>query len=271
MSDGAASGEKLGLAFAQRLGVQDDGVDALSALRALPAERITGDLNMMTLVVAGAAALYPGPMVDGRVVAETPEALYRGGRQRAIPLIVGATTADLSLEFGSDKDARFAKFGDAEAEARRLYDPTGTTPMDGINRAIGSDQNMVEPARFVARAMAARGVPVFEYRFGYVADEKRTASPWGADHSSEVAYVFDRLGAVLDRVTPRDQSVATRLADYWANFARSGDPNGAGAPEWPRYDAETDRVMQVTTSGDFVAAPDPLRARLDFVQRVAEE
>lgn len=269
--DGAASGEALGLAFADRLGIHGEGADALSALRGLPADQITGDLNMMTLVVAGTAALYPGPMVDGRVVAETPETLYRQGRQRAVPLIVGATTADLSLEFGTDKDARFAKFGQAEAEARRLYDATGTTPMEGINRAIGGDQNMVEPARFIARSMASKGVPVFQYRFGYVAEEKRAASPWGADHSAEVAYVFDRLNAVLDRATGQDESVARRLADSWANFARSGDPNGGGALAWPRYDVETDRLMTVRTSGDFVAEPDPLRARLDFVQRVAEE
>jgi len=268
--EGAPSAEHLGVAFAQRLGVEGEGTEALAALRALPADRINGDLNMMTLVIAGAGALYPGPMVDGRVVMETPEAQYRGGRQRAVPVIVGATTADLSLEFGSDKDAAFAKFGADEAEARRLYDPAGDGAVEGINRAVGSDRNMVEPARFIARSFAAKGAPVFEYRFGYIADEKRPASPWGADHSSEVAYVFDQLGAVYDHPTAQDQAVATRLADYWANFARVGDPNGEGLPNWPRFDAVSDRLLSIEPSGDMVGEADPLKPRLDFMQGRAE-
>ncbi len=268
--DGALAAESLGLAFAARLGVEDKGPDGLAALRGLPAERITGDLNMMTLVVAGAQALYPGPVVDGRVVSETPEAMYRAGRQRAVPVIIGATTADLSLEFATDKDAAFVRFGDQAEAARRLYDPSGDLPVDGINRAIGADRNMIEPARFMARAFAEKGAPVFEYRFGYVADEKRAASPWGADHSTEVAYVFDRLDAVYDAATSRDRAVAARMADYWVAFARNGDPNGPGRPAWPRYEEGTDELLSVTPGGDFVGEADPLEARLDFMRDRAD-
>nr|WP_314435171.1 carboxylesterase family protein [uncultured Brevundimonas sp.] len=263
--EGSPSAESLGTAFAQRLGVESTGVDALAALRALPVEQINGDLNMMTLVVSGPRALYAGPVVDGRVVAMTPEAQYRQGRQRSVPVLIGATTADLSLEFAASKDAAFAKFGVDEAAARQLYDPTGQAPVEGVNRAIGGDRNMVEPARFVARAFAAQGGPVYQYRFGYVAEEKRAGAPWGADHASDVAFAFDRLSGVLDHPTAQDQAVATRLADYWANFARTGDPNGRGLPNWPRYEAGTDRLLSITPQGGFVGEADPLKARLDFM------
>jgi para-nitrobenzyl esterase len=130
---------------------------------------------------------------------------------------------------------------------------------------------MIEPARFVARSFAASGGPVFEYRFGYVADEKRAASPWGADHSTEVAYVFDKLEAAYDHVTPEDRAVAATMAEYWAEFARDGDPNGEGLPVWPRYAPGSDLLLSVTPSGDFVGRADPLQARLDFMQARADD
>lgn len=269
--EGAPSAERLGVAFAERQGIDGDEAVALAALRALPAEKITGDLSMMTLVLAGAGALYPGPVVDGRVVSRTPETLFRERRQRAVPVIVGATTADLSLELSPSKDLAFARFGDDEAQARALYDPDGAATVEGVNRAIGGDRNMVEPARFVARSFAALDAPVFQYRFGYVVEAKRDAAPWGADHSSEVAFVFDRLSAVHAVVTPADQAVASRLADQWARFARTGDPNGEGLPSWSRYDPASDRVLVVQPDGAFVDQADPIKSRLDFQEQRADD
>jgi para-nitrobenzyl esterase len=262
---GALSAESQGRALATRLGAND-----LAALRALPADRITGDLNMVTLVIGGPAALFSGPILDGQMVSRSLEAQYRANGQRPMPVIVGATSADLSLERASTKDAAFAQFGDRADEARRLYDPAGDVPIDGINRAIGADRNMIEPARFVARSFASQGAPVFEYRFGYVAQEKRAAAPWGADHASDVPYAFDRVQASLDAPTATDQATATRFADYLARFARTGNPNGPGLPQWPIYGADTDQLMSIRPDGAFVGEADPLKARLDLMQGAAD-
>ena len=55
---------------------------------------------------------------------------------------------------------------------------------------------------------------------------------------------------------------------YWAAFAKTGDPNGAGRPKWPAYKAATDEIMDFTAAGP-APKPDPRRERLDFVDRLA--
>jgi para-nitrobenzyl esterase len=269
---GEPSAETIGGAFARRLGVEGQGAEALAALRAIPAERISGDLSMATLVIAGDNALHSGPMIDGRVVTMSPETMLQSRRQRAMPLMVGATSADLSLDRAADKDRAFAAFGPQAAAARAAFDPDGTASIATLNRAIGGVRNMVEPARFEARAMVARGQPVYLYRFGYVAQQQRQQSPFGADHASDVAYAFDRLDGRYPAasLTAADQTVAARWADYVANFARSGNPNGPGIPRWARYGVATDRLMNVTLDGAFDDTADPWRARLDAVQAMAE-
>lgn len=264
---GKPSAQSVGVAFAKRLGVEGTDAAALAALRALAADKIASNLSMATLVFQGEGALYSGPVIDGKLIVETPEETFAHGRQPKMPVIVGATSADLSLDFAPNPEAAFAKFGPDAAAAKAAYEGKGR--MSALNAAIGGDRNMVEPARFVARAVAAKGAPAYEYRFGYIAPAALAGSPNGANHSTEVAYVFDRLPAVYANVSAADQAVAQRLADYWANFARTGDPNGPGLPAWPRYDAKSDQLMDIRPDGVFAGGADPWRARLDVAERAA--
>ena len=75
--------------------------------------------------------------------------------------------------------------------------------------------------------------------------------------------------ADLARVTEQDRSVSRLMIDYWVEFARSGDPNRAGLPEWPAYEPESARVLEI---GDEIAVRDDfLAGRMEFHIRRGQE
>ena len=62
--------------------------------------------------------------------------------------------------------------------------------------------------------------------------------------------------------------MATAIHSYWLNFAKTGNPNGAGLPPWPRYDAARDELMLFRGDGVVAATPDPLKTRLDLTAAI---
>ena len=124
---------------------------------------------------------------------------------------------------------------------------------------------MIEPARFIVRQMTSAGQPAYEFRFSYVASSMR--KEWtGAPHATEIPYVFDTVAARYGKdLTAEDEKTAQAANEYWTTFAKTGDPNGAGLPKWPRYTAEKDILLNFTENGP-VAQPDPWKQRLDLVE-----
>ena len=59
----------------------------------------------------------------------------------------------------------------------------------------------------------------------------------GAVHGSEVPFVFDNTDRCATRTggTPEARALAARVSDAWINFARTGNPNHSGLPEWPPF------------------------------------
>ena len=133
---------------------------------------------------------------------------------------------------------------------------------------IGADQMMVEPARYMARLLAASGQPAYEYRFSYVAESMR--KEWkGAPHATEIPFVFDTVAARYGKdLTPADRATAQAANAYWVNFAKTANPNGKGLPEWPAYTPKTDMLMDFSNAGPTATA-DPWRERLDMIERLA--
>lgn len=220
--------EEIGKNFARKHDIDPAAPDALGQLRALSAEEVTDGLNMMQLFRPDPGPpTFAGPFVDGTVVVD-PGAAYAGGGFAQVPMVIGATSADMGGKTGF----------------------------------------MIAGAREAATVVAQAGVPVWEYRFSYVADS--VGQP-GAQHATDIPFFFDNAAIKYgDATTPKDEAVGETISSYVANFARTGDPNGEGLPQWPGYAPETDMIMDFAASGEAVPQRDPWGAEIDQAQaRVA--
>ena len=59
--------------------------------------------------------------------------------------------------------------------------------------------------------------------------------------------------------------VAHTMNVYWANFVKTGNPNGEGLPAWPRYSASKDGLLDFSWEGVPAPQADPRKERLDLV------
>jgi para-nitrobenzyl esterase len=141
---------------------------------------------------------------------------YRAGRFAKVPVMVGATSDDIG-------------------------GPTGP---------------MIAGARDVAALLGSRGVPVYHYRFDYVATSAQTAQTRGAGHATDIPFFFDTAAIKYGAATSdTDRAAARTMSRYLVNFVKTGDPNGAGLPAWGRYDARTRPMLTLTRAGTAQVAP----------------
>lgn len=261
-----ASGEEIGVTFAKTMGISDTGPAGLAALRALSADQVQANLYL-GYNYAG------GPMIEGKMVVDEPGVLYAKGQFHPAAILIGSTDLDLGFPApAATKDEAFAVFGEQHLQAARTaFDPQGTATVDTVRGQIARVQLMDEPARFVARTFAAQGLPAYVYRFSYVAQSVRDKVP-GAVHAAEMPYVFGTLPVVYSAaVTSEDTTLSRLTTSYWAQFVKSGNPNGAGLPAWPAYAGGNNGLLEFTAAG--TAKPfeaDPLKAQLDLVQIVSD-
>jgi para-nitrobenzyl esterase len=262
------SAEESGVAFAETVGITDTGAAGLAALRALSAEQVNGEMSMAVLLEQ-LATYAGGPIFDGTVISVMPEQVLRQGKAAQVPILIGTTSADLAVIF-PPLDNPFSYFGANADKAIATYNPDGHSSPEEIVRSIAVDISMHEPARFVSKQMTAAGNPAWLYRFGYVAESLRPEKT-GADHASELPYLFSTLDARYgDEVTETDRTMSRLFHTYAANFAKSGDPNAEGLPDWAPYDPTQPDLMLFTLEPSAVMEPDPWTDRLDLVEQAAD-
>lgn len=240
-----AAAEATGMAFARSAGAGDD----VASLRAIPAAVAAGKITML----ARDERRFSGGITDGQIVTGSVDAVFAAGEEAKLPYIVGANSDELGFipaVFRGMVTAGIVKpLGDIGA-VKVAYG-------DSFDRRIGGDVVFVEPSIALARRHAANGAPTWLYRFGYVGERKRERGK-GAPHASDVPYEFDTLATAKSAPSAADQAAATLVADYWSDFAKTGDPNHAGAPAWNRSTAVAPKALVIGITGTAMQpASDP--------------
>jgi para-nitrobenzyl esterase len=204
------------------------------------------------------------PVADGFVLADDPVKVLEQGTFNKVPTVIGNNRNEASLFFylkntGLDLTAP-VDTASYQALEESFYPGKGAAIVaeypiasfegsyrDAAAEAMG-DAAFVCGARRVARALAAAGVPTFRYDFAHALNVGFPAL--GAFHASELPFVFGNPLQPQAPLAPEDLPVAKQVMAYWGSMATHGDPNAAGQPAWPRYDAtnETQLVIDVTAS-----------------------
>lgn len=241
-----ADAEKAGAAMAAK--AKAPAGEALAYLRGLPADQViaAGDgLNLFTR--------------DGWVLPESPSVAWARRRELRVPIIIGGNASEFPAP-GSLPELRTSMadwFGDLAPEAWRLYGIAGDRapapdPVYGdAGDQWGSDQSFRIPGILHGEWHQAAGNRVWEYEF-----DRAIAPHPRVQHSSELAYVFGNFlrkgGMVTGEFDAADRRLSDVMLGYWTNFARHGDPNGAGLPAWPAFDATQRRFMRFTQAAEAV-------------------
>jgi para-nitrobenzyl esterase len=164
------------------------------------------------------------------------------------PFVDGTALVDLDEAYAADRFARVPVM-------------IGATSAD-----IGGKSGvMIAGARDVSSMLADKGLPVWQYRFSYVAD---SIDRPGAQHASEIPYFFDTVATKYgEAATAKDIAMGDLVSRYLMNFVKTGDPNGAGLASWPQHTRSGDEILDFAATGRALAQRDPWGAEIDDERR----
>ena len=227
--------ESDGVAMARAL-LPGVGQATTAQLRALPWQAI---IDYTATQPAGALV----PVTDGRLLPEAVTRRFAAGRQMPVPLLIGTTSWEQSLFVHHQLPLKPILGPVPVEQAREIY--PGLDDKALVDHWL-ADTGFHAAARLLANASVDSGQPTWVYRFDHLSPAAREAGQPGAAHHDDVAYLLKPLA--LPR-WPADDPVELRMQatmlDYWTQFARSGDPNGGGQVNWPRWQSSGDGVTQL--------------------------
>ncbi|XP_036399721.1 carboxylesterase 5A-like [Megalops cyprinoides] len=212
--------------------------------------------------------IYFGFTIDGVFLTKSIEEVFKGHEVHKVPFMTGVTNQEcgwlLARYFsphgwveGLDREQVipllqfFSPESADERISKLLADEYLGTSGDRIAVREGYVELMSDfmfniPAIKTANFHRDAGVPVYLYEFQHgpsLIQEKRPSFV-KSDHADELLFVFggcfwnghikmEREDKVM--CTKEEEQLCRAVMAYWANFARTGSPNGAGLVEWPQY------------------------------------
>jgi para-nitrobenzyl esterase len=266
-----AESEKRNAVFAEQMGMR-----SIKELRAVDAERL------LNAAMKAKGEDHFSPNIDGYFLPDSAYEIFAKGQQAHIPLLAGWNRDEGNYHgfFGDtpvSKENYAAKmrtrFGESAAEAMKLFPGNSEEEIKSSTGFLASmDFIAFGTWKWMEMHLKSGNVPVFRYEFDQ--------APQGGDgndgekvgafayHSAEIEFAFGMLDSKKGiEWRPEDYKLSELMGTYWTNFAKTGNPNGSGVPEWPRYEKKGEYpVMHL--SGDSRAAGDQHRTQLLFLDKV---
>jgi para-nitrobenzyl esterase len=185
------------------------------------------------------------PAADGYLLSKDLYTLYEQGRFNDTPVLVGHTS-DETLPFGGPKSVAPADFekqvnSGYGAQAGALisaYPHANEAEAVRATRHVRNDSSFAWNGWTWARQQSEEGKgKVFSYYY-----DNHGPQVEGSGHGSDVPYAFQTL-ATRRAPDPEDLALSGMISSYFVNFAKTGDPNGKGLPQWPAFSAKDQQVM----------------------------
>ena len=282
-----AEAEQIGQAFAKKVKAQ-----SLAELRALPAQKLLKATEGM------APPEFPS-VIDGAFFPDAPLEVLAAGKGAQVPLMVGWNSEEMPYLalFGNQPPTpeNYAAivqelYGDQADQILKLYPGTTQEEVEQSATDLAGDRFLVYSTWKWAEDHQQSGNPVYRYYYahprppmvpemanavaglaGGIIEDAAAAeeaiimpSAKGAVHSADIEYAMGNLASnKVYAWTAEDEQVSALMQGYYANFVKTGNPNGPGLPEWPRMDASTNRQAMVWDVKPHVMV-EPHRARYTF-------
>ena len=261
---------KSGEAFARKLGSQ-----SLAALRRLPADT----LLQATRDQRGDADVD----LDGWFLHEPPAVTLARGAQAQVPLLLGSNsqedfyTAILKEQPPTPANYRAALerlFGAQADQALVLYPGTSEAQVKQSATALAGDLFIAHSTwRWMDLQRQHSSAPVYFYYFAQPRPAKRHPVPGeqpdsGAVHSGEIEYALGNLaGNPVYAWTAADQRTSATMEGYFAQFIKTGNPNGAGLPHWPAVHESDGGILRQVIGAHTFTEVDHGAARQAFLRQ----
>ncbi len=252
-----ASAEKAGEEFLEKLGAR-----TLEEMRDLPADSFYSGRGQW------------GPIIDGRLLSRSVDAVFANGEQAPVPLITGFTSEDSSpypmaplQSLAGLQDFARTTFGDAAPAFLDLYPAADDAEAIAQSYRVRRDGTFAHQTwRWASLHAATSKAPVFNYYFCHptpLPSERQFREPvppggYGAWHGSELWYAFDSLDTKPFPWRASDRALAHKMSEAIIAFARDGAPG----PEWPEFTTSGGQALFL--DGQMKSGLLPNRAVLEF-------